>query len=119
MIRNGRHNSQFFCLDSILISKEAEFGKLNAVVSLRRKSDENKVNGGIFIEESSLLKGTLISCPDSSTEKVITGTSIVIGKRSRISGVIITDQDLDINEVSIFGNVWADLLLPEMINNHL
>lgn len=107
VIKSGRHNSQFFFLGSILISNGAEFGKLNAVVSLRRKSDENKVNGGIFIEEGSLLKGTLISCLDSSAEKIITGPSIVIRKRSKISGVIITDQDLEINGVSISGNVWA------------
>ena len=106
-IKGGNHNSQFFARDSISIAKQASFDKFNTFVSYREMIKDNTVSGGIVFESGSEITGTVISCLDPLAKKILTGASITIGKKSSLIGVIVTDHDLDINEITIKGHVWA------------
>ena len=106
-IKGGNHNSQFFARDSISIAKQASFDIFNTFVSYREMVNDSTVSGGIVFESGSEITGTVISCLDPLAKKIMTGASIIIGKKSSLSGVIVTDYDIDINEITIKGHVWA------------
>lgn len=116
-IQGGHINSQLFSQDSISCAKGVNFGSMTVFTCLRSKSEDSAVTGGIYFEDNTQFNGTVICCMDSSVKRFYTGSSIVFGKGSTISGCVITNHDLDIKEAQIKGHIWARTISTQYNNN--
>lgn len=115
-IDNGYHDSQFFACDSIKIGSKARTGLMNVFFALRDAHNDSTVCGGLFVEQGSKLKGTMISMLAPAAKTKATTPSILLGEGGCITGVIITDHDMDMKNVSIEGHVWARSIVTRYEN---
>jgi hypothetical protein len=106
-IAGGIHNSQFFCRDSVIIKNKAKFKRMNVIAGYRQIEGDTAVKGGICFENGCSITGTVISCQETVSKNIVTGPSIVIGKKSVVNGVLVTDRDIEFMDVEIMGHVWA------------
>ncbi|HEX3020758.1 MAG TPA: hypothetical protein VHP36_10670 [Chitinispirillaceae bacterium] len=111
MLNGGYLNSQFYAQDTISATKEVKYGAMTVIACLRNRSVDSTLTGGICFEAGTSFKGTVIGYVDNSAKLSGIGPSVVFGKGSDVSGVIITNHDLDIKEIKIKGYVWARTIM--------
>jgi hypothetical protein len=110
-LNGGYLNSQFFAQDTITASKEVKYGLATVITCIRSKSKDSTVTGGIYFDEQTSFRGIVIGYVDNTAKLSTPGPSVVFGRGSDISGVIITNHDLDIKQVQIKGHVWARTII--------
>jgi hypothetical protein len=105
LISGGSHNSQCLCRDSIVVGSKSTLRPLT-VLLLRREGREDST-AAIYISPNTMLNGTIICSADSSARTYARVPSIVFGKGCTLSGICMTDGDVDINGSSITGHLWT------------
>jgi hypothetical protein len=111
-IDGGNHNSQFISNDTIFVQKNAGFGQLSAWISHRIIKKDSVVSGSVVFEREGTYNGNCLCFSDSA--KLIKQRSdrpvISLGRKSVYCGTIITDGDIDFQECTINGHVWAKVI---------
>lgn len=105
VITGGSHNSQFFGDDSIMISKQASFGPMSIWMLYRQGRADSCAS--IFIEPKAAIKGTLLSCSDTSARAASRLPSIIFGKDCTLDGLCLSDGDVDLNGIKVKGHLWV------------
>lgn len=106
-IESGFHSSQFICADSICIGKDACFGRMSLCLNHRELCNDTLVSGGVYLEENSKFKGIIISDMDSLAKSREWRPSIVLGKKSDVNGLLITNRSIFMRDNTIKGHIWA------------
>ena len=108
-ILGGTHGSQFFSLDSIIISKAARPGPMSLWVSKRTVESDTIRHGGILFEARGVYRGCAICYSDTAAfrQMKLRGPGIVIGDKVEFSGYLICDGDIEISPSAIQGHIWA------------
>jgi len=110
-LNGGYLNSQFFGQDTISAGKGVKYGPMTVITCIRHRSKDSTTTGGIYFDEGTNFKGTVIGYVDNAAKLSSIGPSVVLGKGSDVSGVIITNHDLDIKQVKIKGHVWSRTIM--------
>jgi hypothetical protein len=113
-INGGRHASQFFSSDSILLATTAQCGNGALLVSRRRvEPGDTTLTGGIVIPEQTVFSGHAICFTDSVPHNKVVreGPAIVLGKQCAITGTLITDGSIAMNAVSVTGHIWTNAIM--------
>ncbi len=111
MLNGGYLNSQVFGQDTISAAKEVKYGPMTVITCIRSRSRDSTITGGIYFDDGTSFKGTVIGYVDNTTKMNSMGPSVVLGNGSDVSGVIITNHDLDMKQVQIKGHVWARTIM--------
>lgn len=111
MLNGGYLNSQFFGQDTISSAKEVKYGPMAIITCIRSRLKDSTITGGIYFDDGTSFKGTVIGYVDNTAKQSSLGPSVVFGKGSNVSAVIITNHDLDIKQVQIKGHVWARTIM--------
>lgn len=104
-IKGGSYNSQAFCTDSLLTSKKVTFGPMSLLMQLREGAADSTV--AVSFAPNTIIRGTIICCSDSIARTHAKGTSVIFGKGCVLNGICMTDGDIDINGVTVYGRLWA------------
>ena len=108
-IKGGKHISQFFSNDSILIGANSRFDNMAIWVSRRVQNSDSTVTGGIIFPENRVFNGHAVCFTDSIIDKanVRVGPAIVVGQGSTFNGCLITDGDINMKRVIANTHIWA------------
>lgn len=108
-IKGGKHSSQFFCNDSIIIGSKAKFDIMSLWVSNRVQNSDTTLTGGIIFPENRIFNGHAICYTDSIVDKsnVRVGPAIVLGQGCTFNGCLITDGDINIKRIIANTHIWA------------
>ncbi|MGA2508407.1 MAG: hypothetical protein ABSF80_13130, partial [Chitinispirillaceae bacterium] len=104
-ISGGKHNSQFFSSDSIVIGSSAEFGPMSLWMLWRQGTADS--TAAIYIASNTVVNGTIICCSDTLARRSARVSSIVFGKGCRLNGVCMSDGDIDMNGAEVKGHLWV------------
>jgi hypothetical protein len=104
-ISGGKHNSQFFSSDTIVIGSSAEFGPMSLWMLWRQGVADS--TAAIYIASNAVVNGTIICCSDTLARRSARVPSIVFGKGCRLNGVCMSDGDIDMNGAEINGHLWV------------
>ena len=110
VIASGQHESQFLALDSIVVRSNATFGTMTVFAGCRmpvRVDSIETVSGGIFIDETAGINGTLICYSALQAPRTGVSPSITVRPGAIINGTVVTDGDCSLYGCTITGRVWA------------
>ena len=105
LVSGGTHNSQMFGMDSMQVSDQATFGPMSLWLLYRKGVADS--TAGIKFAPGCRINGTVISCSDTTARRHSRVPSVVFGKGCTLSGICMTDEDIDINGATVYGNLWV------------
>jgi hypothetical protein len=109
-IDGGTHESQFFCDDSISVSRGAVPAPMGTLwISRRSAEHDTVVHGGIFFDSSGVYVGTAICYIDSGAASpgLFREYDVLLGRRSRFRGYLVSDGTVLLPPCTVLGRVWA------------
>lgn len=113
-IEGGHHGSQFCTGDSLVVKNTASFGTGAILAAVRYavvKDSVSATGGGIFIDQSTDFRGTIICCNAPEIFQKFTSPSITLGKGCSLVANIVTDGDCFMSDCRIDGHVYARAIL--------
>jgi len=105
----GNHNTQFFTRDSIVIGDQVVTGAFSVFACLRDAEPKDSVlSGGIVLADNAKVNGILMCSTNPTLKKIPRcGAAIMFGKKCRVNGLIITDNDINFADATISGYMYV------------
>lgn len=107
-LETGNHNTQFFTKDSIFIGTKITTEPFSVFACQREAIKDSILSGGIIIADNATVNGILVCSINPTLKKIPRcGPAITFGRKCRVNGVVISDNDVYMSDVTVCGFIYV------------